>query len=149
MTLQEQIDNHKTIVYRGYENGETLLSFDDEKEIYRFSDKEVKEVTDHYKTPEELEFDKRMENTSKMVYEELKYRRCRNMDNIRACFVFLIGFIVFAVASYSNGHHLAALVFLVISLLGLLPLPKLFHTRKVLKDYFDNKKLCRQIIMQD
>ena len=138
MTLQEQIDSHRTVVYHGHENGETLLSFDNDKEIYRFSDKEVDMVVDRYKTPEQLELDRKMRETSNLVYNEMEYRRNCNIDNIGACFIFIIGLVGFAIISFINGHPLAALIFGAISLLGLIPLPKLFHTRKVIVGYFEN-----------
>ena len=139
MTLQEQIDSHRTVVYHGHENGETLLSFDDEKGIYRFSDKEVDMVVvDRYKTPEQLELDRKMKETSNLVFKEMINRKLLNIEHIAACYLFMLFFIGLAIIGCFDKQYLKALIFGAISLLGLIPLPKLFHTRKVIKKYFLN-----------
>lgn len=140
MTLQEQIDSHRTVVYHGHENGETLLSFDDEKEIYRFSDKEVDMVVDRYKTPEQLELDRKMKETSNLVFKEMINRKLLNIEHIAACYLFMLFFIGLAIIGCFDKQYLKALWLVGISLLGLIPLPKLFHTRKVIVGYFENHK---------
>jgi len=67
MTFQEAIDQGRKIVLRGHEPGYWLISFDDETEVHRFSNREVKAVIDARRSPEEIERDLRHEETALMV----------------------------------------------------------------------------------
>lgn len=78
MTFQEAIDGGRKIVFHGHEPGYWLISFDDETEVRRFSNREVKAVTDARRSPEEIERDLRHEETTQMVNAEMN-------DRLSAC----------------------------------------------------------------
>ena len=74
MKFQEALNKHKNIIFKGHENGEYLFSFDDDKEVYRFSDSEVHEVSDKYKSPEQRALDDKVKYATIVAYAELKKR---------------------------------------------------------------------------
>ena len=74
MTFQEAIDEGRKIVFHGHEPGYWLLSFDDDPEVHRIPNREYKAVYDRMRTPEQIEQDRRHEETTLMVNEEMRGR---------------------------------------------------------------------------
>ena len=101
MTFQEALDSHTKIVFHGHEPGYYLMSFDDETEVHRIPNREVKAVTDAMRTPEEIERDLRHEVTTLMVNEEM---RGRLMGCNAARWVCIAVGIVFAFMAFYSVH---------------------------------------------
>lgn len=104
MTFQEAFTKHKKIVFHGHEKGYYLLSFDDETEVRRIPNREIKEVTDQMRTPEEREQDRRHEETTLMVNEEMRKRAGNCVLDIGFCLLIEVALLLGLFFSVRGGH---------------------------------------------
>lgn len=140
MTFQEAIDQGRKIVFHGHEPGFWLISFDDETEVRRFSNREVKAVTDARRLPEEIEQDLRHEETTLMVNAEMS-DRLQGCNFARLAFI-IVGAIFAFMVFYSLhvGQPSALWFFVPVLCVMLLMYRKNEKERKTIVNFFKWRK---------
>lgn len=140
MTLQEHYDKSGKIIIHGIENGYHLISFEEDGEVFRFPNKEVKEFFNKFKSQDELEHDARMEEVSMMVDTEMLYRLDQAKVGILYYSILAVLMIPLSYWTVSNSKPYGLIFFGIIMLLAIWRIRCNRLERKVIMRYFERRK---------
>ncbi len=140
MTLQEHYDKSEKIIFHGCENDYCLIAFEDGGEVFRFTNKEVKEFSKQFKSPEDLEHDARMEETSRKIDAEM--RRRLDQANVNVWFYAILAVLMLPLSYWtvSQGKPYGMIYFGLIMLFAIWRFCRNRNERKVIMKYFKIRK---------